>query len=85
MVQLIRSTLGNFDQVGRASNSTEFAADGQEADIFYNDGVNWPDGNGSRAHDCFAGYGVSRLIPGRGLKGQRGVFAVGDAARSQAR
>jgi hypothetical protein len=47
---------GDFDQVGSASSSTEIAADGQEADIFYNDGVNWPAGNGSAAHDCFAGY-----------------------------
>jgi hypothetical protein len=47
---------GDFDQVGSASSSTEIAADGQEADIFYNDGVNWPAGHGSRAHDCFAGY-----------------------------
>jgi hypothetical protein len=47
---------GAFDQVGSASDSTEIAADGQEADVFYNDGVNWPAGNGSPAHDCFAGY-----------------------------
>jgi hypothetical protein len=47
---------GAFDQVGSASSSTEIAADGQELDVFYNDGVNWPAGNGSRAHDCFAGY-----------------------------
>lgn len=47
---------GDFDQVGSASSSTEIAADGQEVDVFYNDGVNWPAGNGSRAHDCFAGY-----------------------------
>jgi hypothetical protein len=50
---------GDFTQVGSASSSTEIAADGQEADIFYNDGVNWPAGNGSPAHDCFAGYGGS--------------------------
>ena len=47
---------GDFTQVGSASSSTEIAADGQEADIFYNDGVNWPAGNGSAAHSCFAGY-----------------------------
>jgi hypothetical protein len=47
---------GDFDQVGSASSSTEIAADGQEVDIFYNDGVNWPAGHGSPAHDCFAGY-----------------------------
>ena len=47
---------GDFDQVGSASSSTEIAKDGQEADVFYNDGVNWPAGNGSKAHDCFAGY-----------------------------
>jgi hypothetical protein len=47
---------GDFAQVGSASDSTEIAADGQEADIFYNDGVNWPAGNGSPPHDCFAGY-----------------------------
>jgi len=47
---------GDFDQVGSASDSTEIAADGQEVDVFYNDGVNWPAGNGSAAHDCFAGY-----------------------------
>jgi hypothetical protein len=43
-------------QVGSAGSSTEIAADGQEADVFYNTGVNWPAGNGSPAHDCFAGY-----------------------------
>jgi hypothetical protein len=47
---------GDFDQVGSASDSTEIAADGQEVDVFYNDGVNWPAGNGSAAHECFAGY-----------------------------
>jgi hypothetical protein len=47
---------GDFAQVGSASSSTEIAADGQEVDIFYNDGVNWPARNGSQAHDCFAGY-----------------------------
>ena len=35
---------GDFDQVGSASSSTEIAADGQEVDVFYNDGVNWPAG-----------------------------------------
>jgi hypothetical protein len=47
---------GAFAQVGSASSSTEIAASGQEVDIFYNDGVNWPAGNGSASHDCFAGY-----------------------------
>ena len=47
---------GAFDQVGSASSSTEIAADGQEVDVFYNDGVNWPAGHGSPAHACFAGY-----------------------------
>lgn len=47
---------GDFDQVSSASSSTEIAADGQEVDVFYNDGVNWPAGHGSPAHDCFAGY-----------------------------
>jgi hypothetical protein len=47
---------GAFDQVGSASSSTEISKDGEEADIFYNDGVNWPGGNGSGPHDCFAGY-----------------------------
>ena len=47
---------GDFTQVGSASSSTEIAADGEEVDVFYNDGVNWPAGNGSKAHDCFAGY-----------------------------
>ncbi len=47
---------GDFAQVGSASSSTEIASDGEEADIFYNDGVNWPAGGGSRAHECFAGY-----------------------------
>ena len=46
----------DFAQVGSASSSTEIAADGEEADVFYNDGVNWPAGNGSKQHDCFAGY-----------------------------
>lgn len=47
---------GAFDQVGSASDSTELAADGQEVDVFYNDGVNWPAVGGAPAHDCFAGY-----------------------------
>jgi hypothetical protein len=47
---------GDFDQVGSASSSTEIAADGQEVDVFYNDGVNWPSVNGTSAHSCFAGY-----------------------------
>jgi hypothetical protein len=47
---------GELAQVGSASDSTEIGANGEEADVFYNDGVNWPAGNGSRAHDCFAGY-----------------------------
>jgi hypothetical protein len=47
---------GEFDQVGSASDSTEIAKDGQELDVFYNDGVNWPAMGGSQAHDCFAGY-----------------------------
>ena len=47
---------GGFAQVGSASSSTEIATDGEEQDVFYNDGVNWPAGDGSRAHDCFAGY-----------------------------
>ena len=47
---------GDFDQVGSASSSTEIAADGQEVDVFYNDGVNWPSSDGTSAHDCFAGY-----------------------------
>jgi hypothetical protein len=40
---------GDFDQVGSASSSTEIAQDGQEVDVFYNDGVN------GFGHDCFAG------------------------------
>jgi hypothetical protein len=56
---------GDFAQVGSASSSTEIAADGEELDIFYNDGVNWPAGNGSSAHDCFAGYpGLAGGFPG---------------------
>jgi hypothetical protein len=47
---------GEFDQVGSASDSTQIAKDGQEVDVFYTDGVNWPAGNGSPAHECFAGY-----------------------------
>jgi len=47
---------GDFDQVGSASSSTEIAKDGQEVDVFYNDGVNWPSVNGSKPHQCFAGF-----------------------------
>jgi hypothetical protein len=47
---------GEFAQVSSASSSTEIASDGEEADVFYNDGVDWPEGNGSQAHECFAGY-----------------------------
>jgi hypothetical protein len=46
---------GQFAQVGSASSSTEIAADGQEVDVFYNDGVNWPKADGSTI-PCFAGY-----------------------------
>ena len=46
---------GTFDQVGSASSSTEIAADGQEVDVFYNDGVNWNRQDGSTV-PCFAGY-----------------------------
>jgi hypothetical protein len=53
--------MGEFDQVGSASDSTELAADGQEVDVFYNDGVNWPAVGASQAHDCFAGFsGIRR-------------------------
>ena len=47
---------GEFDHVASASSSTELAADGQEVDVFYEDGVNWPAMGGAPAHDCFAGY-----------------------------
>jgi hypothetical protein len=47
---------GAFAQVGSASSSTEIAADGQEVDVFYNDGVNYPAGASTPAHDCFAGF-----------------------------
>jgi hypothetical protein len=47
---------GDFTQVGSASSSTEIATDGQEVDVFYNDGVNWPASGNSPAHACFAGY-----------------------------
>lgn len=43
-------------QLPSARRWRSIAADGEEADIFYNDGVNWPAGSGSRVHDCFAGY-----------------------------
>ena len=47
---------GDFTQVGSASSSTEIASTGQEVDVFYNDGVNWPAVGGASAHQCFAGY-----------------------------
>jgi hypothetical protein len=47
---------GDFTQVGSASSSTEIAGpDGQEVDVFYNDGVNWPRQAGGKI-PCFAGY-----------------------------
>ncbi len=47
---------GDFTQVGSASSSTEISGpDGQEVDIFYNDGVNWPRQHGGSI-PCFAGY-----------------------------
>jgi hypothetical protein len=55
---------GAFAQVTSASSSTEIAADGQEVDVFYNDGVNWPAGPGTPAHDCFGGYsGLATGLP----------------------
>jgi len=57
---------GDFDQVASASSSTEVAADGEEVDVFYRDGVNWPAANGSRAQDCLpatpAGWRVHRQL-----------------------
>jgi hypothetical protein len=53
---------GEFDQVGSASSSTSIAKDGQEVDVFYTDGVNWPampgvgGVPGVAGHDCFAGF-----------------------------
>jgi hypothetical protein len=47
---------GQYAQTPSASTSTEIAADGQEVDVFYVDGVNWPAGSGSSSHQCFAGY-----------------------------
>jgi hypothetical protein len=53
---------GEFDQVGSASASTSIAKDGQEVDVFYTDGVNWPampgvpGQPGVAGHDCFAGF-----------------------------
>jgi hypothetical protein len=46
---------GDFAQVGSASSSTQIAADGQEVDVFYNDGVNWKTAGGTTT-PCFAGY-----------------------------
>jgi hypothetical protein len=47
---------GDFAQVGSASSSTEISGpDGQEVDVFYNDGVNWPRQAGGKI-PCFAGY-----------------------------
>jgi hypothetical protein len=49
-------TAGQFAQVGSASSSTEISGpDGQEVDVFYNDGVNWPRQAGGKV-PCFAGY-----------------------------
>lgn len=56
---------GDFAQVGSASSSTEIAANGEEVDIFYTDGVNFQ-ANGM-SHDCFAGY--TGLV-GQNLAGQ---------------
>ena len=49
-------TAGAFAQVGSASSSTEIAVDGQEVDVFYNDGVNWPAEGSTPAYNCFAGF-----------------------------
>lgn len=49
-------TAGDFAQVASASSSTEIAQDGQEADIFYTDGVNWGQPGSSGSHACFAGF-----------------------------
>ncbi|HEX5192074.1 MAG TPA: hypothetical protein VFW09_04665 [Solirubrobacteraceae bacterium] len=46
-------------EVGSASSSTEIAADGQEVDIFYNDGVNWPAPRNHREGGVF----ISRAQP----------------------
>jgi hypothetical protein len=44
-----------FAQSGSASSSTEIAPDGQEVDVFYNDGVNFNGTNSSASQLCFAG------------------------------
>jgi hypothetical protein len=55
---------GDFAQVASASSSTELANDGQEADVFYTDGVNWGGGGETPSHACFAGY--TGLLAGAG-------------------
>jgi hypothetical protein len=47
---------GQYVQTPSASTSTEIAADRQEADVFYVDGVNWPRDSATPSHDCFVGY-----------------------------
>jgi hypothetical protein len=47
---------GTFTQVHSASASTSIAKDGQEVDVFYTDGVNWPAVDGLPGHACFAGF-----------------------------
>lgn len=66
---------GDFAQVASASSSTEIGADGQEADIFYTDGVNWGGSNGIPAHACFAGY--TGFLYGHNDGGLRGTNVNG--------
>jgi hypothetical protein len=44
-----------FAQSPSASDSTEIAPDGQEVDVFYNDGVNFNGASSTASQACFAG------------------------------
>jgi hypothetical protein len=75
---------GQFAQVASASSSTEIANDGQEADVFYTDGVNWGGTGGVPYHACFAGYtgilarshGMSSLAGGANSPGNSGMPVI---------
>jgi hypothetical protein len=69
---------GDFAQVASASSSTELANDGQEADVFYTDGVNWGGSGGIPAHACFAGY-TGILTHSHGGLGSSGMGMSGSA------
>lgn len=70
---------GQFAQVPSASSSTEIANDGEEADVFYTDGVNWGGSGGVPNHACFAGY-TGILAHAHAMSSGSGAWSAGGSS-----